>query len=138
MSPLGSVSQEDLESYGTVTFEDVINNLTINSGTFNRQDTFNNTFSTGAGNVNLRALGASSTLVLLNGHRTVRSASFGNRGENFVDINSLIPMIAIEDVEILKDGASALYGTDAVAGVTNFKTRNNFHGAELQIDHQNR
>ena len=136
VSPLGSVSQRDLESYGTVTFEDVINNLTINSGTFNRQDTFNNTFSTGAGNVNLRALGASSTLVLLNGHRTVRSASFGNRGENFVDINSLVPIIAIEDVEILKDGASALYGTDAVAGVANFKTRNNFRGAELQADYQ--
>ena len=136
VSPLGSVSQDDLESYGTVTFEDVINNLTISSGTFNRQDTFNNTFSTGAGNVNLRALGASSTLVLLNGHRTVRSASFGNRGENFVDTNSLIPIIAIDDIEILKDGASALYGTDAVAGVMNFKTRNQFRGAEFQTDYQ--
>lgn len=135
-SPLGSVGQADLERYGTVTLEDVINDLTINSGTYNRQDTFNNTFSTGAGNVNLRALGSSSTLVLLNGHRTVRSASFGNRGENFIDINSLIPMIAIEEVEILKDGASALYGTDAVAGVVNFKTRNDFRGAELQTDYQ--
>ena len=135
-SPIASVGQENLTDYGPVTFEDVINNLAINSGTFNRQDTFNNTFTTGAGNINLRGLGASSTLVLLNSHRTVRSSSFGNKGENFVDINSLVPMIAIEEVEILKDGASALYGTDAVAGVTNFKTRNNFRGAELQADYQ--
>ena len=136
VSPIDSIGKDELSNYGTVTFEDVINNLTISSGTFNRQDTFNNTFATSTGNINLRALGASSTLVLLNGHRTVRSASFGNTGENFVDINSLVPKIAVEELEILKDGASALYGTDAVAGVANFKTRNTFRGAELQTDYQ--
>ena len=78
--------------------------------------------------VNLRGLGSGSTLVLLNG---TRLAPGGNIGD-FVDI-SMIPLSAIERVEILTDGASAIYGADAIAGVVNFVLRDDYDGAETFV-----
>jgi outer membrane receptor protein involved in Fe transport len=83
--------------------------------------------------VNLRGLGVSSTLVLLNGRRQTQSAAATDRGENFVDTSSLPPLIAFERIELLKDGATALYGSEAVAGVVNFITRSNFQGFDLEL-----
>jgi outer membrane receptor protein involved in Fe transport len=77
--------------------------------------------------INLRGLGTSSTLALLNGHRLPRTAS-----GQAVDI-SLIPLSAIERVDIMTDGASSIYGTDAVAGVVNFITRKDYDGAETAV-----
>jgi len=77
----------------------------------------------GASSANLRGQGAAATLILLNGRRV---AAHGLNG-GAVDINQ-IPMAAIERVEILKDGASAIYGTDAIGGVINFILKNNFQG----------
>lgn len=91
--------------------------------------------SAGTSQINLRGLGLASTLTLLNGLRTTLSGAYSIDGANFVDINT-IPLIAIDRIEILKDGASAIYGSDAIAGVVNFKTRNNFDGYELSADHQ--
>lgn len=82
----------------------------------------------GTAQVNLRGLGGSRTLVLLNGRRVVSGGSGAN---DSVDLN-MIPLSAIARVEILKDGASAVYGADAVGGVVNFITRERFEG--LQID----
>ena len=80
--------------------------------------------SNGSGSLNLRNLGSDATLVLLNGRRVARDAvTVGN-----VDVNSLVPQIAIERIDMLKDGASSLYGSDAVGGVANFLTRRNFDG----------
>ena len=84
--------------------------------------------SSGVG-VNLRGLGADSTLVLFNGRRTAQG---GGEGGDFVDISSL-PLSAIERVEVLTDGASALYGSDAIAGVVNFILRDDYEGAETRI-----
>ena len=80
-------------------------------------------------NVNLRGLGASRTLVLLNGRRQtyVPARLIGGR---FVDVNAF-PSIAIDRIEVLKEGASAIYGSDAVAGVANFVTRDGFAGFEV-------
>lgn len=83
----------------------------------------------GAGTVNLRGLGAAATLVLLDGQRTTQ---LPDSQDNVVDVNSLIPQIMIERIEVVKDGASAIYGSDAVAGVVNLITRRNFTG--LRID----
>ncbi|MBK7659432.1 MAG: TonB-dependent receptor plug domain-containing protein [Betaproteobacteria bacterium] len=80
----------------------------------------------GNSSANLRGLGASNTLVLLNGRRV---STHGAKG-NAVDLNS-IPLAAVERVEVLKDGASAIYGTDAIAGVINFILRKDFMGVEL-------
>jgi len=78
--------------------------------------------------VNLRGLGNVSTLVLLNGQRLAPSGRSGD----FVDI-SLIPLTAIERVEVLTDGASAIYGSDAVGGVVNFKLKKDYEGAETRL-----
>jgi outer membrane receptor protein involved in Fe transport len=80
---------------------------------------------TGASTINLRGLGSDATLVLLDGHRLPYDADFP-----VADI-SAIPLAAIERVEVVTDGASALYGSDAVAGVVNFVMRSNYEGAEL-------
>jgi iron complex outermembrane recepter protein len=82
----------------------------------------------GFNSANLRGLGTSSTLVLLNGRRMANFASPGD--DSGVDLNS-IPMAAIQRVEVLLDGASALYGTDAIGGVINFITRKDYQGVDL-------
>jgi iron complex outermembrane receptor protein len=87
-------------------------------------------------NVNLRGLGARATLVLMNGRRQTVDGSPGLDGIVSVDINNLAPAIMIERIEVLTDGASALYGSDAVAGVVNLITRNNFDGVELKTEMQ--
>ena len=106
----------------------MIEDLTINTGSQNNPDAFTQNFTTGTSNVNLRGLGVSSTLVLINGRRQTQSAAATDRGENFVDTSSLPPMIAFQRIELLKDGATALYGSEAVAGVVNFITRSDFDG----------
>ncbi|MDN3920101.1 TonB-dependent receptor [Roseateles violae] len=82
----------------------------------------------GFAGANLRGVGVSSTLVLLNGRRVANFASPGSSAG--VDLNS-IPTTALQRVEVLKDGASAIYGTDAIAGVINFITRQDYRGVDL-------
>ncbi|MYN27502.1 TonB-dependent receptor [Duganella levis] len=92
-----------------------------------------NSFAGGASSVSLRGLDAKYTLILLNGRR-LANYGFANGAENsFVDLNN-IPLAALESVEILRDGASAIYGSDAVAGVINFKTRSNYQGMEASAN----
>ncbi|MEM6650880.1 MAG: TonB-dependent receptor plug domain-containing protein, partial [Pseudomonadota bacterium] len=136
ISPTDILSREDLDRLGATNFADVINTLTINRGAENNPDAFTQSATSGTSNINLRGLGVSSTLVLLNGRRTTQSAATTNTGVSFVDLNSLIPDIAVERIEILKDGASPLYGSDAVAGVVNFVTRKGFEGVDLQADYK--
>ena len=85
----------------------------------------------GGGTVDIRGLGGGATLVLLNGQR---HTGFPLSLDGRVDINSLTPGIMLERVEVLKDGASAVYGSDAVAGVVNFITRDKFEGVEYRAD----
>ncbi len=132
-SPLLYVDAEQLAAQGHNEVGRVLEDLTINSGSQNNPDAFTQNFTTGTSNINLRGLGVSSTLVLVNGRRQTQSAVTTDRGENFVDISSLPPMIAFERIEILKDGATALYGSEAVAGVANFITRTNFEGFDLEL-----
>ncbi|HUL81790.1 MAG TPA: TonB-dependent receptor [Gammaproteobacteria bacterium] len=131
-SPLIIMSAEDIAASGANKVSDVIQNLTINTGSQNNPDAFTQNQTTGTSNVNLRGLGVSSTLVLVNGRRQTQSAAATDRGENFVDTSALPPLIAFERVELLKDGATALYGSEAVAGVVNFLTRSSFDGFDLE------
>jgi iron complex outermembrane receptor protein len=127
------MDRKQLALSGADNMADVVKNMTINSGS-----DFNTDVSTGAGGTaqfNLRGLGLSSTLVLLNGRRLVQSGALATDGSNFVDINT-IPISAIERIEILKGGASAIYGSDAVAGVVNIITRKNYDGFEVQLGGQ--
>jgi len=132
-SPLAVVNTQDIRDTGAGTIADVIQNLTINTGSQNYTDAFTQNVSTGTTNVNLRGLGVSSTLILLNGNRQVVSGAPTDGGLLFVDTSSLIPMIAIGRIEIVKDGATSTYGSDAVAGVINFITRNDFSGVEISV-----
>ncbi len=84
----------------------------------------------GVGSINLRGLGPDRTLVLVNGRRTISTPGFG-----FADTN-LLPFFALDRIEILKDGAAATYGSDAIAGVANFITKKNFSGVQVQGDYE--
>ena len=112
--------------------------LAINAGAENNSDNLTQNYTVGTANVNLRGLGVASTLVLLNGRRQVLSAVQTDDGSSFVDLAALVPLLAIERVEILKDGAAAIYGSEAVAGVANFITRRGFEGLEFQAEYRGR
>ena len=137
-TPLASFGADDLRNIGAKDTRDLIQTLTINSGSQNNSDNLSQNFTVGTSNVNLRGLGVASTLVLLNGKRHVTSSVVTDEGSSFVDTASLVPNLAIERVDILKDGASALYGSDAVAGVANFVTRDSFNGVEIEIERRSR
>lgn len=131
--PVEIITRKQLEASGIVTAEQLISTLNINgNGSDNLASNADVTSgaqrgNNGATSANLRGQGSDSTLVLLNGRRI---ATHGMKG-SAVDLNS-IPMAAVERVEILKDGASATYGTDAIGGVINFILRKNYNGIEAQ------
>ncbi|MCZ6888578.1 MAG: TonB-dependent receptor [Gammaproteobacteria bacterium] len=133
-SPLSVVTQADIEDLGAVDVAEILQAMPWQSGGQTRTATFGGEGSDGRTSINLRNLGNASTLVLLNGKRN-NVAWFNPRGNASVDVNGLIPNIAIERIEIVKDGASALYGSDAIAGVVNFITRDNFQGFDAQIEY---
>jgi iron complex outermembrane receptor protein len=121
--PVTVLKHDDIVRSGATTAQDLVNLIPSN---FGGNVASQNVGATGiASTANLRNLGAKYTLVLLNGRR-VANYAFGN---NPVDLNS-IPLSAIDRVEVLRDGASAIYGADAVAGVINFILRKDFHGLE--------
>lgn len=134
-SPTIIISREDISESGASNTNDLLKHLTINTGAEINSDPFTQSSSAGTSQINLRGLGFASTLTLINGRRTTLSGAFSIDGANFVDINN-IPLSAIERIEILKDGASALYGSDAVAGVVNFITRKDFNGFEFSGGHK--
>jgi len=132
-SPTTVLGADYIDEIGAGNIGDVIQNLTINAGSQNNPDAFTQNGTVGTSNFNLRGLGVASTLVLLNGRRQVNTSALTNDGINFVDTNALVPQIAIKRVEIVKDGAAAIYGTDAVAGVVNFITDNDFRGSAVNL-----
>jgi outer membrane receptor protein involved in Fe transport len=121
-SPVTTFSAEDVAAHGTLQVEDFLNTLPQVSPDFSR--TANNP-GDGTARVNLRGLGANRTLTLLNGRRLAPAGV-----EGAADLNSL-PTAMIERIEVVTGGASAVYGSDALAGVVNFITRVDFEGAEL-------
>ncbi|RMB02021.1 TonB-dependent receptor plug domain-containing protein [Eilatimonas milleporae] len=135
-SPLTVIGADNLNEIGATNFANLVQTLTINNGAQNNPDAFTQNSTTGTSNFNLRGLGVASTLVLLNGRRQVNSGTVTNDGVTFVDTSSLIPMIATQRIEIVKDGAAAIYGTDAVAGVVNFITDDDFRGIATSVNYQ--
>ncbi|MCI5045795.1 MAG: TonB-dependent receptor [Aquisalinus sp.] len=135
-SPIQTVGSEQIDAVGAKNIADITQTLTINTGAQNSPDAFTQNSTTGTSSINLRGLGLSSTLVLLNGKRQVLTATTTNDGLQFVDTSSLVPLIAVDRLEILKDGASATYGSDAVAGVANFITYDSYEGVRLNGQYQ--
>jgi len=120
--PIFTLDRADIQAQGLTSIGDVIQNLTANGSTLN--STFNNG-GNGETRVSLRNLGSERTLVLINGRRWVGGTGLGGA----VDLNT-IPAAAVERIEVLKDGASVTYGSDAIAGVVNIILRKDFTGAE--------
>lgn len=125
-APVQVITRQDIERSGATSAADLADRLTNNgSGRISESDT--NSGNPGASAASLRGLGANSTLVLVNGRRV---AYYGFASEStFVDLNSL-PFSAIDRVEVLKEGASAIYGTDAMGGVINFILKKSYSGVE--------
>jgi len=135
-SPVVTIDRKAIEQSGYTTTAELLQRTTIsNSGAVPISNNATG-FTPSASSVSLRGLGPEATLVLINGRR-VAPFPVGSGGTTaFVDLNS-IPLSAIETIEVLKDGASALYGADAVAGVVNIKMRKGFDGTELNVSYGN-
>ena len=130
-SPVFSMSSEEIELTGANDVITLFSKLPISGqGTFSTQGNSSDDTANGGSSVSLRGLGADSTLILVNGRRISVSPFAKNIDTAFVDINN-IPLAAIERVEILKDGASATYGSDAIAGVINIVLKSEFDGVEV-------
>jgi iron complex outermembrane receptor protein len=128
VAPVEIITREQIERSGSQTVADVLVRLPqTGSGAFN--DT-SNSFAPGSTTVSLRSLGQKATLVLLNGRRVSGFGFAQNISDTFVDL-SQIPTAAIERIEILLDGASAIYGSDAIAGVVNVILRRDYQGVEV-------
>lgn len=130
-SPVTTLDREYIENSGYLNLQQMLEKVpAAGNGTFSTRGNNQDSTANGAAAISLRGLGADATLVLVNGRRVAISSFAESVTTNFVDINT-IPVAAIERVEVLKDGASAVYGSDAVAGVVNIVLRKNFEGLEF-------
>lgn len=129
--PVDVITAQDLQDQGSPTTLELIKSLPASQGVLGDTNQFDSRAqgSEGSGSVNLRGLGPQRTLVLLNGRRMVINP-FALAGAGAVDTN-MIPAAAIGRVEVLKDGAAATYGSDAIGGVVNFITRTGFEGFDV-------
>ena len=131
--PVQILRREDIDRIGATTTEELLKQVTaITSAGSILVSQSNGTVTSSVSTVSLRALGSNRTLVLVNGRRVASSAAGSTSAA--VDVNS-IPIAAIERIEVLKEGASSLYGSDAIAGVINFILRRDYTGAEAMVEY---
>ena len=133
--PVQVITREELRTTGIQTTQELLDRISANQSFGNVVPAIGEGSSfVGFAAASLRGLGSSRSLVLLNGRRIAPYAlsNTGSPSANAVDLNA-IPISAIERVEVLKDGASAIYGTDAIGGVINFILRKDYRGAEAEF-----
>jgi iron complex outermembrane receptor protein len=126
-SPVTIIGADDIAASGAVSVDSVLQKMTATGGAMTNPGINNG--SGGNASIDLRGLGSQRTLVLVNGRRMINS---GTGAASTVDLNT-IPVSMIKHIEVLKDGASAVYGTDAVAGVVNIILKDNFEGLDLNV-----
>ncbi|MQQ99911.1 TonB-dependent receptor [Glaciimonas soli] len=126
--PVTVMKTEDLAKAGVTTAQEALQTISSNQSSYTTSSNVGSSKSVGSA-ADLRGLGASHTLVLLNGRRLANAAFDGTA----VDLN-IIPIAALDRVEILRDGASAIYGTDAIGGVINFITKRSYSGLNLSAE----
>jgi iron complex outermembrane recepter protein len=129
-APVVTLDQNFITQQGDQTLSDVIQRLPQNVAGFTPLVNAGGNFSPGSSAANLRGLGINSTLVLIDGLRQVPSPFPQTETQSFVDLNS-IPLAAVDRIDILKDGASARYGSDAIAGVVNIILKDEYNGADI-------
>jgi iron complex outermembrane receptor protein len=129
------LTREDIEKTGQTTALGVLTSTAAISTVSNSATASSGSFATGSSSVGMRGLGKVSTLVLVNGRRIAPYGLSDNAQESFTNLDA-IASDAIERIEVLKDGASAIYGSDAIAGVVNIILRNNFQGAKIRTEYK--
>lgn len=141
-SPVTIITRTDIEKLGAHSAEDIVRSLPQNFSNLNAGSSVTNAFQEtfavsqdlgGSSAVNLRGMGIDATLTLVNGRRVAASPLFEG---NFVNIANL-PASAIERVEVMNDGASSIYGADAIGGVVNFILKKDFAGSETSVRYEN-
>lgn len=130
-TPVYELTAADIAVSGKATLTDVLRDLTFNAGN-SYDEQYTSSFSAGSASIALRGLSPKNTLVLVNGQRISNNGFALNTQDTFVDLNAL-PLSAVERIEVLKDGASSVYGSDAIAGVVNIILRKNYQGSELKL-----
>lgn len=131
-SPVQVISADDMKKSGYTSVTEVLQNITANGqGTLSQG--FSQAFASGASGIALRGLTTAATLVLIDGHRMAPYPLSDDNQRSFVDVSN-IPFDAVERIEVLKDGASAIYGSDAMAGVVNIILKRNFTGTTINAE----
>jgi iron complex outermembrane receptor protein len=131
-SPVQVITDADLKNSGYTNVSDVLRTLSANgAGTLNQG--FGQAFASGGSGIALRGLTVGDTLTLIDGERMVAYPLSDDGERSFVDV-SAIPFNAIDSVEVVKDGASAIYGADAIAGVVNIKLKKTYVGSEFTAE----
>jgi len=128
-SPVQVISREDIRKSGVTSVQELLNNMTATSSGTATDISATNSFAPGASQASLRNLGSQATLVLLNGRR-LPTFPLPDFQVTFANIDT-IPITAVDRVEVLKVGGSAIYGSDAIAGVINIITRSSYEGLEV-------
>jgi iron complex outermembrane receptor protein len=131
-APVQVITSEQIANSGYTSTADVLHALTAN-GQGNLNQSFNGSFAAGASGVSLRGLTVDATLVLIDGHRMANFPTSDDGERSFVDVSNL-PEAVIDRIEVLKDGASAVYGSDAIAGVVNIILKKTFVGTDVTAD----
>ena len=134
-SPITVITRPEIDARGLTSIEDIVRYLPQNFSTITNGGSYDNRsprFQIGSVSINLRGLGEGSTLVLVNGRRLAASPA---ENGTFTDVSTL-PFSAIERVEVMTDGASAVYGSDAVGGVVNFIMKKDYRGSETSVRYE--
>ena len=130
-SPVDVITREGFENFNISSFAEISKYITSASGSHFQTNALEGV-DQGMASITLRGLDHSATLLLLNSKRHTFAGTPSNQGEGYIDVN-IVPEIAIKQIEILKEGATSLYGSDAVAGVVNVLTQKDYEGLKIQV-----
>ena len=133
-SPIDVITEEDYKNLSISNIAEISKYISSSSGSHFQANTLDGV-DQGMAAITLRGLDHASTLLLINSKRQTFAGTPSHEGEGYIDAN-IIPEIALKQIEILKEGATSMYGSDAVAGVVNIFTQRNFEGLKLQVGHQ--
>ena len=132
--PLQIFTQKDYKNFNTANIAEISQHIPSSSGSHFQSNNLDG-FDQGMSSFNMRGLGHSSTLILINSKRHTFAGTPSSDGSSYIDLN-IIPEIALKQIDILKEGATSIYGSDAVAGVVNIKTENDFSGFKTQASYK--
>ena len=130
LSPVQVINESNFKNFNITNIGEISKYLNVSSGSRFQTNALEGV-DQGMSSITLRGLDASATLLLINSKRHTFSGTPSNNGNGYIDAN-IVPEIAIEKIEILKEGATSIYGSDAIAGVINFFTFQEFEGLKLK------